>query len=59
MRDRLIARLTDYVTGLDESAIVRRYDYTPKDIEAKIPQDEARLVQARRLCHDADGLFAA
>ncbi|GIK50148.1 MAG: NAD(P)/FAD-dependent oxidoreductase [Hyphomonadaceae bacterium] len=36
--DRLIARLADYVTGLDESAIVRRYDYTPKDIEAKIPQ---------------------
>lgn len=36
--DRLIARLQDYVTGLDESVIVRRYDYSPKDIEAKIPQ---------------------
>lgn len=36
--DRLIAALGDYVTGLDETAIVRRYDYTPKDIEAKIPQ---------------------
>lgn len=36
--DRLIAKLGQYVTGLDESAIVRRFDYTPKDIEAKIPQ---------------------
>jgi phytoene dehydrogenase-like protein len=36
--DRLIAKLSQYMTNFDSADIVRRYDYTPKDIEAKIPQ---------------------
>lgn len=36
--DRLIAKLAEYTTGVDLSTIVRRYDYTPRQIEKKIPQ---------------------
>ena len=36
--DRLIAKLAEYTTGVNLSTIVRRYDYTPRQIEKKIPQ---------------------
>jgi len=36
--DRLIAKLAEYTTGFDLSTVVRRYEYTPVSIEAKIPQ---------------------
>ena len=36
--DRLIAKLSEYMTDFDYGAIVRRYDYTPVYIEMKIPQ---------------------
>lgn len=36
--DRLIAKLAEYTTDWDDSAIVRRYDYSPVYIEMKIPQ---------------------
>jgi phytoene dehydrogenase-like protein len=36
--DRLIAKLAEYTSGFDERDIIRRYDYTPEYIEAKIPQ---------------------
>lgn len=35
---RLIAKLAEYTTGIDPADIIRRYDYTPKYIEQKIPQ---------------------
>lgn len=36
--DRLIAKLSEYMSDFDQAAIVRRYDYTPVNIEMKIPQ---------------------
>jgi len=36
--DRLIAKLSSYMTDFDPATIVRRYDYTPVSIEMKIPQ---------------------
>tara|TARA_R110002110_G_scaffold239506_4_gene455457 strand:+ start:1803 stop:3452 length:1650 start_codon:yes stop_codon:yes gene_type:complete len=36
--DRLIAKLAEYTTDWDDSAIIRRYDYSPVYIEMKIPQ---------------------
>jgi phytoene dehydrogenase-like protein len=36
--DRLIGKLASYTTDFDPSTIVRRYEYTPVDIEMKIPQ---------------------
>ncbi len=36
--DRLIAKLSEYMTDFDAADIVRRYDYTPVYIEQKIPQ---------------------
>ena len=36
--DRLIATLASYTTDFDPANIVRRYDYTPRHIEMKIPQ---------------------
>ncbi len=36
--DRLIAKLASYMTDFDSADIVRRYDYSPLYIEAKIPQ---------------------
>jgi phytoene dehydrogenase-like protein len=36
--DRLIAKLSEYMTDFDPADIVRRYDYTPVHIEMKIPQ---------------------
>jgi phytoene dehydrogenase-like protein len=36
--DRLIAKLSEYMSDFDPASIVRRYDYTPVNIEAKIPQ---------------------
>jgi phytoene dehydrogenase-like protein len=36
--DRLIAKLSEYMTDFDAANIVRRYDYTPVSIEMKIPQ---------------------
>ncbi len=36
--DRLIAKLAEYTSGFDQSTVVRRYEYTPLSIEAKIPQ---------------------
>ncbi|MBI3678046.1 MAG: NAD(P)/FAD-dependent oxidoreductase [Proteobacteria bacterium] len=36
--DRLIAAFAQHTTDFDPSSIVRRYDYTPLDIEMKIPQ---------------------
>ena len=35
---KLIAKLAEYTTGIDPADIVRRYDYSPKYIEKKIPQ---------------------
>ena len=50
-----IAKLASYTTGFDTDTIVRRYEYTPVSIEARSLANEARFVQARRLCDDADG----
>ena len=36
--DRLIAKLSSYMTDFDPATIVRRYDYSPVSIEMKIPQ---------------------
>lgn len=36
--DRLIAKMSEYMTDFDVGDIVRRYDYTPVSIEMKIPQ---------------------
>jgi phytoene dehydrogenase-like protein len=36
--DRLIGKLSEYMTDFDQATIVRRYDYTPVNIEMKIPQ---------------------
>ncbi|MDE2466914.1 MAG: NAD(P)/FAD-dependent oxidoreductase [Alphaproteobacteria bacterium] len=36
--DRLIKKLSEYMTAFDLDTIVRRYDYTPVSIEMKIPQ---------------------
>lgn len=36
--DELIATMTEYTTGFDTADIIRRYDYTPRFIEQKIPQ---------------------
>jgi phytoene dehydrogenase-like protein len=35
---KIIAKLAEYTTGVDPADIVRRYDYSPKFIEQKIPQ---------------------
>jgi phytoene dehydrogenase-like protein len=36
--DSLIAKLSEYMTDFDPASIVRRYDYSPANIEMKIPQ---------------------